>query len=171
MSGGGLQLELLESERVLAEALADTEQTSVTGGILCAESLDAVTIEAGDGMIELSDAEVKDGLVKLAWVGALHQLQDSFVPIPKVGCDFLMADPLLVTAVVPIGKVVDGEIVNPVGPTVAMLFEFVNDAGVLGAVIEHIIDELPKVFREAGDFTGSAIHRSSRFSWFSGYFF
>ena len=153
-----MQLELPEGQRVLAEALADTEQTSVTSGILCAESLDAVTIEAGDGMIELSDAEVKDGLVKPGGISALHHLQDSFVPSPKVGCDFLMADPVLVTAVVPIGKVVDGEIVDPVGPTVAVLFQLTDDAGVLSTLIEHVIDELPKILREACDFTGSTIH-------------
>ena len=105
--GRGLQLELLESERVLAEALADTEEASVTGGILCTQGLDAVTVKASDSVIELSDAEVEDGLVKPGRVGALHEFEDSLVPGAEVGRDFLVADPVLITPVVPVGEVVD----------------------------------------------------------------
>ena len=155
---GGLKLELLKGDGVLAKALTHAKQTGVGRWILDAQRLDAVAVEAGDGMIKLSAAEMEDCLMKLAGIGGFEQLEDSFVASAEVGGDFLMADPVLVTAIVPVGEVIDREIMDAVGPAMAMLFELMNDAGVLGTVIDHVVDEFPEVFREASDFTSSTIH-------------
>ena len=155
---GGLKLELLESEGVLAKALTDAKETSIAGGIFDAQSFDAITIKAGDDMIKLSNAEMEDGLVEPGWFGPFEQFQNALVPGAEVGSDLLMADPVLVTAVVPVGEIIDGQVVDAIRPAMAMLLQFIDDAGVLDTVIEHVVNEVPKVLREASDFTGSTIH-------------
>ena len=75
--------------------------------------------------------------------------------------EFLFADPVLVAALVPFGEVAVSELLDVIGPTVAVLFEFIHDAAILSAVIEHAIDELAKVFGEAGDFAVTFVHKKS----------
>lgn len=122
----GLELEFLQGDGVLAEALTHAQKTGVGGRVFDAESLDAVSVKAGDGVVKLSDAEMENGFVKLAGIGAFQQFKDAFMTSAKIGGDFLMADPILVTAVVPVGEVVDGHLVNAIGPAVPMLIKFMG---------------------------------------------
>ena len=68
----GLDLELLEGQRVLAELLEDAEQPSVGGRVFGAEFLEVISIEASDKMIELSDTDMENGLVELSRLRALQ---------------------------------------------------------------------------------------------------
>ena len=80
----------------------------------------------------------------------------------EIVVEFLFADPVLITALVPFGEIAVGELLDVVRPAVAMLFEFIHDAAILRAVIEHAIDEFAQVFREAGDFAVTFVHGGGR---------
>ena len=92
---------------------------------------------------------MNDRLVKLVCITALDKFGQGFIAGFEVGSDFLVPHPILITSGMPSGDIVDGDLVYAVWPTVALLVESGDNACVLRAVIEHLVHEFTKIFREA----------------------
>jgi hypothetical protein len=74
---GGLKLQLLQGDGLLAKAQHDTEESIKSLGFISAESFNGVTIEAGQGVVKLGDTDVKDRLMKVPLLGPAKQCMNS----------------------------------------------------------------------------------------------
>ena len=115
-------------------------------------------IQSVEGFIELKLGKMEASIL-VAGIAMLSllagQLELEFAVVETL----LSFEPILITAVVPAAEVVFGEVADAIGPALAVFFQLANDAGVLSAIIEHVIDEITQVFGQTSDFAGAFMHK------------
>ena len=148
----------LELVRPGAEPGKGVDETGASGWVVADFGFEGRAVDGSEEMIEVEAADFVDGFADVAVGRGLGDGDGVFTAGVEVVLKLLFADPVLIAALVPFGEVAVGELLDVVRPAMAMLVEFVHDAAVLRAVIEHAIYEFAQVFREAGDFAVTFVH-------------
>ena len=151
-------LVMLEGGGTGAEPGEGTNQASTGGRVFPDFVQKGRAIDGSEEVVEVEGADFLDGFADVAGGSGFGDGDGVFAPGLKVSLNLLFADPVLVTALVPFGEVAIGELLDVVGPPVAMFFEFDHDAAVLSTFVEHTVNELAKVLGEAGDFAVTFVH-------------
>ena len=150
-AGAGVA-KLVESENGAAEAGEGIGGPNVFVGI-------GIAVRAGSGEVTEEFAKADGGELEAAFgeldgVGPGEEVGEGFVPGAHFRPPELVFEPVLVTAVFPIGEVVFGDSAEE-GRSARGL-EFLDDTMVRDAVLNHEIELFADLDGEAGDFAGAA---------------
>ena len=86
-------------------------------------------------------------------LGLGRQGDGKFAPCAELGLDSLVALVVYVTAGAPIGDVILGDFGDVAGPAMTVFIELEDDAAVIGAVVDHAVDDVAEVLGKSGDFS------------------
>jgi hypothetical protein len=98
----------------------------------------------------LEGAELKGGMVELSGIEIGGEVRGGFLPGAGLGEPILFEEPVLVTALVPLGEVIGFEVF-------AVIAEPLDDVGIGDTVKEPVIDLVPDQFGQASDFAVTAV--------------
>ena len=142
---GGVAV-FLEVEGFFADAREDGEEPQVHVGI----GLGIGDGEFGEEFAHADGGELEAEFLEFVGVSVAGQVEGEVEFASEEVEVFLVAEPILVAAGVPVGDVAFGDRVRE--RRVGGLVELLNDLGVGDAVGEEIVYEVAEFFGEAGDF-------------------
>jgi hypothetical protein len=146
--GQGVEV-FAEVEGFPGDAGQDGEELVVEFGI----GLGVGDGELGEVFDEAEVGHVNGGLLELARVGGVEEVEDVLEACGEDGEVVLVAEPVLVAGAVPIGEVALGDGVWE--GRVAGLSKLLDDSTIGSAVIEGGVDEVAELPGETGDFAGA----------------
>jgi hypothetical protein len=106
-------------------------------------------VKSGQQTIHLSDGNAQAGGVEIPGVFVIGDFGGEVKPETHFLDPGLVVEPFLVAAVAPAGKVIGADFV-------ASFRELFGNQGIGCAITEQVIEEVPDVTGQAGNFTGAA---------------
>ena len=144
---------LVIAEAGAGEAANKVQDTDISFGFVFEHFLDGVIAVIHQSVHQLRSANQVTGFDNLrdvsCAVGFTQEINGMFDPKAGLFDEFLVFDPVLVTALFPVGQVLEIEAFT--GFT-----EFVNNDAIGQSVIEHAVEHVAGLFGKAGDLAVAA---------------